>query len=283
VAEWFPEKERALASGLFNSGSAVGAILAPPVVAYLMLHYGWRTAFAFVGLAGLLWLVFWGRMYFTPEATVETPKLAPVPVRELLSSRFLWAFTFSKIFFDSVWYFYIFWFPEYLKRVRHFDLAGIGKVAWIPFMVAGFGNLLGGLLSGYLLRRGWSVTAARKSAVTFFCVLMMSAIPAVLAGEAWLSIAFVSVAMLGYTGGLANMLTIPSDVYSRNAVASVYGLASMGSGFGGMLFTLITGWVVDHYSYTPVFIGFGFVPLVCASILWAFAGPLTPVSEGKAQ
>ena len=215
-------------------------------------------------------------MYFTPEATVEAPKLAPVPVRELLSSRFLWAFTFSKVFFDSVWYFYIFWFPEYLKRVRHFDLAGIGKVAWIPFMVAGFGNVLGGLLSGYLLKRGWSVTAARKSAVTFFCVLMMSAIPAVLADEAWLSIAFVSVAMLGYTGGLANMLTIPSDVYSKNAVASVYGLASMGSGFGGMLFTLITGWVVDHYSYTPVFIGFGFVPLVCASILWAFAGPLIP-------
>ena len=152
-----------------------------------------------------------------------------------------------------MWYFYIFWFPEYLKRVRHFDLAGIGKVAWIPFMVAGFGNVLGGLLSGYLLKRGWSVTAARKTSVTFFCVLMMSAIPAVLAGEAWLSIAFVSVAMLGYTGGLANMLTIPSDVYPKNAVASVYGLASMGSGFGGMLFTLITGWVVDHYSYTPVF------------------------------
>src|SRR6476660_3278411 len=128
VAEWFPEKERALASGLFNSGSAGGAILAPPVVAYLMLHFGWETAFAFVGLAGLIWLAFWGRMYFTPEATVDQPKLSPVPVRELLSSRFLWAFTFSKVFFDSVWYFYIFWFPEYLKRVRHFDLAGIGKV-----------------------------------------------------------------------------------------------------------------------------------------------------------
>jgi MFS transporter, ACS family, aldohexuronate transporter len=274
VAEWFPEKERALASGLFNSGSAVGAILAPPVVAFLMLHFGWRTAFAFVGLAGLLWLVFWGRLYFTPAATVGQPKLAAVPLRDLLASRFLWAFTFSKVFFDSVWYFYIFWFPEYLKRVRHFDLAGIGKTAWIPFVIAGFGNILGGMLSGALLKRGISVTVARKGSVTFFCLLMMSAIPAVLANEAWVSIGFVSLAMLGYTGGLANMLTIPSDVYPRNAVASVYGLASMGSGFGGMLFTLITGWVVDHYSYTPVFIGFGFVPLVCAGILWGLAGPL---------
>jgi MFS transporter, ACS family, hexuronate transporter len=111
-------------------------------------------------------------------------------------------------------------------------------------------------------------------AVTFFAALMLSAIPAVLATETWLAIAFVSIAMLGYTGALANMLTIPSDVFPKNAVASVYGLASMGSGFGGMLFTLITGLVVERWSYTPAFIGFGILPLICASILWAFAGPL---------
>jgi ACS family hexuronate transporter-like MFS transporter len=177
---------------------------------------------------------------------------------------------------DPVWYFYIFWFPEYLKRVRNFDLAAIGKFAWIPFLVAGFGNLLGGWLSGFLLKRGVSVTIARKSAVTFFAILMTSAIPAVLVREAWLSIALVSVAMLGYTGSLANMLTFPADVFPGNAVASVFGLASMGAGFGGMVFTLITGWVVDRYSYTPVFIGFGILPLVCAAILWVFLGPLRP-------
>jgi ACS family hexuronate transporter-like MFS transporter len=120
------------------------------------------------------------------------------------------------------------------------------------------------------------VTIARKSAVTFFAILMTSAIPAVLVREAWLSIALVSVAMLGYTGSLANMLTFPADVFPGNAVASVFGLASMGAGFGGMVFTLITGWVVDRYSYTPVFIGFGILPLVCAAILWAFLGPLRP-------
>ncbi len=278
VAEWFPEKERALASGLFNSGSAVGAILAPPVVAFLLLRLGWRTAFAFVGAAGLLWLVFWARMYYTPTAPAGAPVEAPVPVGRLLRARFVWAFTISKIFMDPVWYFYIFWFPEYLKRARGFDLAAIGKYAWIPFLVAGFGNVLGGWMAGGLLKRGVSITVARKSAVTFFAVLMASAIPAVMVRDAWLSIAMVSLAMLGYTGSLANMLSFPADVFPKTAVASVYGIASMGSGFGGMLFTLITGWVIDHYSYVPVFLGFGLMPLVCAAILWCFLGPLVPHS-----
>ena len=110
---------------------------------------------------------------------------------------------------------------------------------------------------------------ARKTSVTFFAALMTSAIPAVLAPEAWMSIALVSIAMLGYTGCLANMLSFPADVFPKSAVGSVYGLASMGSGFGGMLFTLITGWVVEHYSYTPVFFGFGILPLICATILWS--------------
>lgn len=274
VAEWFPENERALAAGIFNSGSAVGAILAPPVVAFLLLKLGWEAAFLFVGLTGLVWLAFWWKIYRTPAAPAGQASPPPAPVRALLRTRFVWAFTASKIFMDPVWYFYIFWFPEYLKRVRNFDLASIGKYAWIPFLVAGFGNLLGGWLSGFLLKRGASVTVARKSSVTFFAFLMTSAIPAVLAREAWLAIAFVSVAMLGYTGSLANMLSFPADVFPGNAVASVYGLASMGSGFGGMIFTLLTGWVIDHYSYTPVFFGFGVVPLLCAAILWMFLGPL---------
>jgi len=154
-------------------------------------------------------------------------------------------------------------------------MASIGKFAWIPFVVAGAGNFAGGALSAWLLRNNVPLTIARKGAVTFFATLMTSAIPAVLVHSAWLSIAFVSVAMLGYTGCLANMLAMPGDVFPQSAVASVYGLASMGSGFGGMIFTLITGWVVDHYSYTPVFIGFGFVPLLCALVMWTLMGTLT--------
>jgi ACS family hexuronate transporter-like MFS transporter len=274
VAEWFPEKERATASGIFNSGSAVGAILAPPIVGLLMLKSGWQAPFLLVGATGIAWLIFWQKMYYTPAAPAGAPPEAPIPVGTLLRNRMVVAFTISKIFLDPVWYFYIFWFPKYLKTARHFDLASIATVAWIPFAVAGLGNLLGGWLSGFLLRRGVSVTVARKGAITFFAALMLSAIPAVLVGEAWISVAFISIAMLGYTGALANMLTIPSDVFPKNAVASVYGIASMGSGFGGMVFAEITGRVVQNYSYTPAFFGFAVLPLICASILWLFAGPL---------
>ncbi|MBS1855411.1 MAG: MFS transporter [Acidobacteria bacterium] len=278
VAEWFPERERAMASGIFNSGSAVGAIIAPPLVAFLIEAFGWRFAFGCVGLVGLLWLAAWFAIYRTPAVSSEGARDAgdepTVPVARLLRMRFVQAFTVSKIFMDPVWYFYIFWFPEYLNATRHFNLAAIGRFAWIPFAVAGLGNLLGGWLSGALLARGLSVTVARKTAVTIFAALMTSAIPAVLAPQAWQAIALVSVAMLGYTGCLANMLSFPADVFPRSTVASVYGLASMGSGFGGMIFTLVTGWAVDHYSYTPVFIGFGILPLICATILWLWLGPL---------
>jgi len=186
----------------------------------------------------------------------------------------VWSFTLSKIFMDPAWYFYIFWFPEYLRRARHFDMAQIGKYAWIPFFVAGAGNILGGMVSGALIRRGMAVTLARKVAVTFFAFWMLSAIPAVLVESSWLSIAFVAIAMAGYTGSLANMLALPTDVFARNSVASVFGLASMGAGFGGMLFSLVTGWLIDHFSYTPVFIGFGVMPLICVSILWFVMGSL---------
>jgi MFS transporter, ACS family, hexuronate transporter len=275
VTEWFPERERALASGLFNTGSAAGAVLAPPLIAYVLLHFGWPVAFIGVGTLGFLWLVFWWTIYRTPpEIVQEQKRIQPLAVLTLVKTRFVWSFTLSKVFMDPVWYFYTFWFPEYLKHERHFDMAAIGKWAWIPFLVAGLGNICGGLVSAFLLRCGFSLTVARKSAITFFAVLMTGAIPAVLTHSPAASIAFASVAMAGYTGSLANMLALPADVFPSSAVGSVYGIASVGSGAGGMLFTLITGWLVDHYSYTPVFFGFGLMPLVCASILWFLLGPL---------
>src|SRR4029077_17922092 len=277
VTEWFPGSERALASGIFNSGSAVGAILAPPIVAWILLRYGWPSAFVAVGSVGLIWIALWLPVYRRPHGAETEIVARPIPVHTLVRTRFGLPFTFSKVFIEPVWYFYIFWFPEYLTRARGFDIAAIGKYSWIPFAVAGAGNFMGGGLSGWLLRRGATVTVARKGAVTFFVALMTSAIGAVLVQRAWLAIALVSIAMLGYTGSLANMLAMPGDVFPQNAVASVYGFASMGSGFGGMLFTLITGWVVDHYSYTPVFIGFGLLPLICATILWLLLGELRPI------
>jgi ACS family hexuronate transporter-like MFS transporter len=200
-------------------------------------------------------------------------------VWQLFRGRFVWSFTLSKIFMDPVWYFYIFWFPEYLKRARNFDLVSIGKYAWIPFLVAGIGNLLGGYLSAGLLRRGLSLNLARKSAVTVFALMMTASIPAVWVPDVRWSIGLVSAAMIGYTGSLANMLAFPADVFPKHLVGSVYGLASMGAGFGGMVFSLLTGWVIDRWSYAPVFVGFGLMPLICAFILWTVMGTIRPSFE----
>ena len=272
VAEWFPERERALASGLFNSGSSFGAILAPPLVAFIISRYGWPASFLLVGLFGFVWLIFWLKIYRTPAAMSREVRVPPPNAWKLFKTRFVWSFTLSKIFMDPAWYFYIFWFPEYLRRARHFDMAQIGEYAWIPFFIAGIGNVVGGIVSAWLIRRGMPITTARKTAVTLFALLMTAAIPAVLVQSAAASIVFVSVAMAGYTGSLANMLALPTDVFEKNAVASVYGLASMGAGFGGMLFSLMTGWAIDRFSYTPVFVGFGVMPLLCAAILWTLMG-----------
>jgi len=276
VAEWFPVQERALASGIFNSGAAFGAIVTPPLVVLIVLKWGWRAAFLAVGLTGLVWVFLWLFIYRTPrEVEVETTA-PPTPPWTLFRQRFVWSFTAAKLFIDPVWYFYVFWFPEYLKRARHLDLASIGKFAWIPYLLAGSGNIIGGWFSGFLLRRGVSLTIARKSAVTVFVLLMASAIPAVLVPETSVSIALLSLAMLGYTGVTANMLAFPADIYPKNVVASIWGLAGMGSGFGGMVFVLVTGWLVDRYSYTPVFIGFGSIPMIALSIVWFVLGPLRP-------
>ncbi len=280
VAEWFPTDERALASGIFNSGSAAGAIMAPPIVVWLLLHYGWRQAFVAVGLLGYLWIALWGWIYHTPEelkAEIKSPK---IPLRTLYRTRFVIVFTLSKILIDPVWYFYIFWIPEYLKNARHFSMRSIGRYAWIPFAVAGVGNLLGGGVSGGLLRWGVSLNAARKGGVTLFALLMTSAIPAVLVQDVRLSIAFVSVSMLGYTACCTIMLAFPADVFPKNVVATIYGTGSMGAGFGGMIFALITGWLIDHFSWIPVFIGFGVLPLLSSLMLWAFLGPISKESSG---
>jgi MFS transporter, ACS family, hexuronate transporter len=280
VSEWFQPKERAMASGIFNSGSSVGAVVAAPLVAWIILSAGWRSAFLMVGGVGLIWLLVWMLVYCTPEEARADVALRPVPAWKLLRTRWVLTFTVSKVFSDPAWYFYVFWFPQYLKSARGFDMAAIGKFAWIPFLTAGAGNLIGGALAAALLSWGVPLAWTRKISITVFAVLMTAAIPAVLASNAFVSIALVSAATLGYTGALANMLAMPADRFPKNTVGSVWGLASMGAGFGGMVFSLATGWVVDHYSYVPVFAGFGILPLIAAAIVWTL--PSGGVEEGVA-
>lgn len=273
VAEWFPERERALASGIFNSGSSIGAILAPPLVAFIVLQFGWQAAFLAIGALGIIWLAAWLLIYHTPPEATKTAR-SPQPALQLLRMRFVWSFTLSKIFLDPAWYFYVFWFPECLKQVHRFNLAAIGRYAWIPFFIAALGNFLAGGLSAVLLHRGIPTVFARKLGVTLCALLMLLSIPAVLSPSPWIAMACIAVAMAGYTGANVTTLALTADAFPKESVASVWGLASMGAGFGGMLFTLIAGWVIQHFSYTPVFVGFGLIPLVCSTILWTLMGPL---------
>ena len=268
VAEWFPPGERALASGIFNSGSSIGAVIAPPLVTWIVLSSGWRQAFAFIGLTGFVWLIFWWMLYRPRVGGASAPKPRPMPVRQLFQDRFLWQLTLSKVFSDPVWYFYIFWFSQYLKTARGFTLLEIGQTAWIPFLAADIGNVMGGLFSARLTRRGIPADRAHRIGVLVFSLLMTAAIPAVLVPSSAVSIGLVAVAAFGYTGSLANLLSVPADAYSKDNVGSVWGIASMGSGFGGMVFSLITGSLVEHWSFTPVFILFGVTPLIAATLVW---------------
>ena len=269
VAEWFPPEERSLASGIFNSGASIGAIIAPPLLAWIVLSAGWRTAFAVVGSLGFVWLAAWIAFYRAPSSLSAEATSNGTPVRLLMKSRFLWQFTLSKVFSDPVWYFYTFWFPQYLKVAHGFTLRQIGETAWIPFVTASIGNIAGGILFSQIVRLTQRPPAsARRIAILLFSVLMMVAVFVGGRESAAYSIVLISIATFGYSGALANLLAIPGDVFPRSAVASVWGFASVGSGFGGMVFVLITGWVVAHYSFRPVFILFGILPLISAWVVW---------------
>jgi ACS family hexuronate transporter-like MFS transporter len=279
AAEWFPAHQRALGTGIFTSGAAIGAIMAPPLVTWLVLRHGWQSAFLVIGLSGYVWLVAWWFVYRTPSHLRKELAAPPASPWRLLRTRFLSVLTISKVFLDPAWYFYIFWFPQYLKSVHGFDMAKIGMTAWIPFVTADIGNFAGGWLTGYLIRRGISTSNARKGVVALFGLFMTAGIGAILTSNVWVSIAFISVATFGYTGYNTNALAFAPDVFPKNMTGSVWGLASMGAGFGGMMFSWLSGWVIDRYGYTPVFIGYGIMPLIAVSLVLFAMGPLRPLPE----
>jgi MFS transporter, ACS family, hexuronate transporter len=275
VGEWCPPGERALASGIFNSGASIGAVMSTPIIAWLVLRWGWRSAFIVMGILGLLWLAGWVFLARTPPDPGSQAR-SRVSARKLLTTRFVMFFTLSKVFMDPVWYFFVFWFPKYLADVHHFSLKEIGWKGWIPYFTAALGNIAGGLLTSWLMRSGLAASVARKVSTTIFATLMLSTIPAILTTSAPLAIALISVTTFGYTGYLANTLAFPADVFPKQAIASVWGLASMGSGFGGMLFMALSGWLIGRFGYTPVFIGYGVLPLLAGFCILFLIGPLRP-------
>ena len=282
--EWFPPEERSTASGIFNSGAAAGAIIAPPLIALLGTSFGWRATFLVIGALGYLWLAAFWFTYYTPEKAVNGPKIKNIPPLKLLRSKFVWSLTLSKVFTDPVWYFITFWIGRYLADVHGWNLATIGWFAAIPFIVADFGNILGGLFTQFIIRNGVPIPRARKISVGIFGSLMALSLisgPFLIVTPAS-ALAVLGIAGFGYAASLANTLAFPADVVPANATASVWGIASVGAGLGGALFQSVSGIAVKTISstsgysaaYNAVFVGYGVIALIGICIVLFVMGPL---------
>jgi ACS family hexuronate transporter-like MFS transporter len=274
VAEWFPLEQRALGIGIFNAGSSLGSAIAPPLVAWLTLQFGWRMAFVATGAVGFLWLAAWLLLYQPPHLSrfitdrewkflkgrVRPPEEA-VAVRQpkgewlrVLRMRECYTLIIARFFTDPVVYFVIFWLPEYLKKERGFDLAMVGKYAWVPFLFGDVGYLFGGWVSGYLIRHGWHWVRARTFVLALGCIVMPVAIMAPRVPEAWMAIGVICIVVMGHSLWISNLLTLPTDMFPASRVGTATGLSGMGGAIGGMLANLGTGYVVTHYSYSPIFL-----------------------------
>lgn len=266
VGEWFPVAERATAMGIINAGSAVGAVVAPAFISFVLLSVGWlglapwRWVFFLTGAFGLIWAVGWWKIYFLPaglEGTnrSENARRPAAPLGELLRHREIWGVIVAKFMSDAAWYFYLFWLPKYLFDARHFDLKAAGAVGWIPYAASGVGSLCGGALCGRLMNGGASVNAARKiaaglSAAVMPCVMFVPHAPSV----AWV-IALFSVAFAGQQSWSTIVMVLPTDLVPPSSVGTVAGLIGLGGAMGGVVLGQTAGWLLDHgFSYTPILV-----------------------------
>jgi len=273
ITDWFPQNERALATGIFNSGSNVGAIIAPLMVPWITMRFGWRYAFLATGGLVLLWLILWFTGYRSPPAYVaraEGNDAPRVPYLSLLTQRRLWAFLLGKFLTDPVWWFYLFWLPPFLHRAYNLDLMHIGPPLIVIYVAADFGSIAGGWLSSALLKRGWTVNAARKTAM-LICALSVTGVVFVQAshGSLWLAVGLIALAASAHQGWSANLYTLTSDMFPQQAVGSVVGLGGLGGAVGGMLVAPVIGYWLDfsHGAYGPVFIAAGSMYLIALAVI----------------
>lgn len=290
VAEWFPRKERALATGIFNAGSNVGAIGASLVVPWVTLAYGWRTAFIVTGAIGFVWLGFWWRLYKEPgeHPGISRQELAyiqgdpsepsrPIRWKTLFPHRQTWAFAFAKFMTDPIWWLYLFWVPDFLHKKHGITLKNIGLPIVMIYMIADIGSIGGGWISSALIKRGWSVNAGRKTAM-LICALAV--VPIVFASQVkslWLAVGLVGLAAAAHSGWSANLFTTASDMFPRRIIGSVVGIGGMAGAIGGMLIAKVVGYLLEWTgSYLPVFIMAGCMYLVALAVFHLLVPKLEP-------
>lgn len=286
VAEWFPKKERALATGIFNAGSNVGAVVAPLVVPWIALTWGWQEAFVFTGAIGFLWLIAWWFIYERPEAHKKLSKAelafiqsdppdppGKVPWLQLMKYRQTWAFAIGKFMTDPIWWFYLYWVPKFLFKEYGLTLDKIGLPLIIIYIMADVGSIGGGWLSSYFIKKGWTVNKGRKMAMFICALFIVPIIFAAHASELWMAVALLSMATAGHQGWSANIFTTASDMFPRKAVGSVVGFGGMAGAIGGMLIATAAGFILQFTgSYTYLFIFSGSSYLV-ALVIFNFLAP----------
>jgi ACS family hexuronate transporter-like MFS transporter len=297
VAEWFPAKERGVAVAIFDSGSSVGGAVAAITVPWVAIKLGWRYAFVFSGVLGFLWLALWLRVYYPlsrhPRLSSEEKDLieagrdtAKVSARAgagrwltLLKDSNTWGILLGRSLTDPIWWFYVFWLPQYLSDVRGFSLKQIAAFAWIPFVAADIGNFTGGLTSGFLIKRGMATLRARKWVCVASCLPVIAGIPAARTHNAYFALALIAFAVWGYASWSTMGLTFPSDLFPQDVVASVTGVSGLGAGLVGALFTLVVGKLVDRFSYYPAFFAAATMPLLATAAVLILLRPRQAVGR----
>lgn len=268
VAEWFPKKERAFATGLFNAGTNIGAIVTPLVVPALVLAFDWKVAFVVTGIAGLLWLPIWLIVYRRPreQKALSPAELAwieqdaPDPVEKvgwlkLLTIKETWAYALGKFLIDPIWWMFLFWLPDFLSKKHGLDLKTFGIPLVCIYLLSDVGSIGGGWMSSTLMKRGLSLNAARKTAMLICALLAVPVCLGAVVSNLWMAVLIIGIATAAHQGFSANLYTLPSDVFPRSAVGSVVGIGGMVGAFGGMAMAKYAGWVLDKIgSYTPIFV-----------------------------
>ena len=299
VSEWFPTRERATAMGIMNAGTAIGAVCAPPLIAWCLAALNWRWVFFLSGAIGLVWAVWWMREYY-PAAShagvgpaernaiaevlaAPAHAVATIPWLRLLGYIQVWGLVFAKFLSDAAWYFYLFWLPKYLYDARGFDTKQVGYYAWIPYAASGLGCLVGGTFSSYLLKRGHSLDFARKLALGLSAAVMPLAY-FVTKTPVELAIVLFSIAFFGQQSWSTLVMILPADLFPRNAVGSVAGLVGFGGAMGGVVFGLVVGYLLDHgYGYSAVFAIVSTLHVIAFLVIVATVRKVQPVVRETMQ
>src|SRR5712671_5270753 len=279
VAEWFPQKERALATGIFNAGTNMGAILTPLLVPWIALRWGWQWAFVATGALGLLWLLLWIPLYRNAEPTDATQaRLASVPWLSLFGYRQTWAFVVGKLMADPVWWFYLYWLPKFLDAKYGVKLAQVAAPIIVVYLIADVGSVGGGWISSALIKRGWSVNRARKTTMLAMALLIVPTTLVSRAPNMWAAVLIVGVAAAAHQAWSANVYTLASDMFPKSAVGSVVGIGAFAGAMGGVAFQRVTGRVLqaNGSDYAPIFVVCGLAYVTAWVIIHLLAPRLEP-------